>query len=344
MKHLVTGGSGYLGNLIARRFAARGDQVIALDLWKDDSVPAGIQFVHGDVTDRDMVRQVMQGVDIVHHTAALVPLTKSGGKFDHVNAEGSRIVAEEAAAAKVEAFIHLSSSAIFGTPDCPADNSSPLGPKEIYGKSKLEGERAVQAVAEKSGMKLISVRPRTIIGKERLGIFQILFDWIKDNANIFVIGDGSNKIQFVHTDDLIDAYMLVHDVGKPGLYNMGTDRFGTLRDDLEALCRHAGSNSHVRSLPKGLTISTLSLLDQLGLSPLAPWHYLTYGEPFYFDVSELKQLGWQPKYSNLEMLQESYDSFVAGHDELMKQKGGSAHRKPVKQSVLAVAKIMSRLI
>jgi nucleoside-diphosphate-sugar epimerase len=344
MKHLVTGGSGYLGNLIARRFASRGDTVIVLDIWRDDSIPASIEFVAGSVTDRDLIRRLMQGVDIVHHTAALVPLTKSGSKFDEVNVEGSRIVAQEARDGKVEFFVHLSSSAIFGTPDCPADNAKPLEPKEIYGRSKLEGEKAVQATLAGTGTKLISVRPRTIIGKERLGIFQILFDWIKDNANIFVIGDGSNKIQFVHTDDLIDAYMLVHDAGAPGLYNIGTDRFGTLREDLEALCRHAKSNSRVLSLPKGATVQVLSALDVLGLSPLAPWHYLTYGEPFYFDLTPLKDLGWKPKYSNYEMLAESYDSFINSEFHALRDGKGSAHRKPVKQSFLAVAKAVSRLL
>lgn len=344
MRHLVTGGCGFLGNLIARHFSERGDAVTAIDLWQDRSQAAEIKFVQGDVLNRDLIRDEMRGVDIVHHTAALVPLTKSGNKFHEVNVAGSRIVAEEAAAAGVKYFMHTSSSAIFGAPPCPADNQSPLIPLEIYGKSKLEGELAVRAVSEKTGMKLISVRPRTIVAQGRLGIFQILFDWIKDGANIYVLGDGSNKIQFLHASDLIDAYMCIYNAGKPGFYNVGTDRFGTLREDLEKLCLYAQSKTKVRSLPYTLAVGTLQVLDKAGLSPLAPWHYLTYGKDFYFDLAPLLALGWKPKYSNIEMLEESYRSFISQYDQLISLKGGSAHRKRVNERVLSVLKILSKVV
>jgi nucleoside-diphosphate-sugar epimerase len=342
MKHLITGGSGFLGNLITRHFIERGESVRVLDIWEDPQRPPQIEFFKGDVLEREQVRQCMQGIDIVHHTAALVPLTKSGRRFQEVNVIGSWIVAEEAAVARVKCFVHMSSSAIFGAPPCPATNDTPLRPLEIYGKSKMEGELTVRAIAERSGMKLIAVRPRTIIGEGRLGIFQILFDWIKDNANVYVIGDGSNKIQLLHAQDLINAYMCVFDAGKPGLYNVGTDRYGTIREALENLSRHAGSRSRVKGLPADLTVATLGLFDRLGLSPLAPWHYLTYGKDFYFDIQPLTALGWKPKYSNDEMLQESYDSFVANYEQLMTGANGSPHRRKVKECVLSVLKMLSR--
>jgi len=343
LRHLVTGGSGFLGNLIARHFNERGEQVTVLDRWEDETRPHQIQFIEGDVLNRDLIRASMEGVDIVHHTAALVPLTKSVIRFNEVNIEGSRIVAEEAARARVKCFIHMSSSSIFGASPCPADNNSPLRPLEAYGKSKLEGEAAVKAVAERTGMKLISVRPRTIIARERLGIFQILFDWIKDDCNIYVIGDGSNKIQFLHADDLIDAYMAVYESGRSGFYNVGTDRFQTLKEDLEGLCLHAKSKARVLGLPEHLTVSMLRILDKVGLSPLAPYHYLTYGETFYFDLKPLFDLGWKPKYSNLEMLTDSYDSFVTNYNELMRDNpGASPHRKRVKERVLKILKSFSK--
>jgi nucleoside-diphosphate-sugar epimerase len=344
MRHVITGGSGFLGNLLARRLRATGQEVVLIDVWEDQTRPKDIKFVNCDILNRDLVRATLSGADIVHHTAALVPLTKSREKFHQVNVIGSQIVAEEAAAAGVKCFIHASSSAIFGAPKCPAGNNSPLVPLEIYGKSKLEGELAVREVAEKTGMKLVAVRPRTILGEERLGIFQILFDWIKDGSNIFVLGDGSNKIQFLHADDLIDAYMLVYEVGKPGLYNVGSDSFGTLRNDLETLIRHANSQTRVIGLPEQAAITTLQCLDKLGLSPLAPWHYLTYGKDFYFDLKPLLDLGWKPKYSNERMLRESYDSFLANHAQLSKVTTGSAHRKPVKERALRVLKVLSKIV
>ncbi len=341
MKHLITGGCGFLGMIIARKLIAQGKNVVSLDVWETPDQHPDVEFILGTVLDRDLVRFAMQDVEVVHHTAALVPLTKNNRLFHKVNEEGSMIVAEEAARAGVRCFIHTSSSAIFGKPNCPVDNNSPLEPCEKYGASKLAGERAVERVSRENRMPLIVVRPRTLVGMGRLGIFQILFEWIMENRNIYVLGNGQNKIQFLHADDLIDCYMFLMNQEKPGFYNVGTDRFGTLEETLTQLIAHAGSRSKVRHLPKSLAVGTLRSLDVLGLSPLAPWHYLTYGEDFYFDLAPLKELGWQPKYSNVEMLNETYDQFLANYDVSKAEGGGSPHRKRVKEQILGVLKRLS---
>lgn len=342
MKHLVTGGSGFLGNLIARRLLARGEQVRILDIWSDPSRPKDIEYVECDIRNRDGVARAMQGVDIVHHNVALVPLTKSGDKFWEVNVNGTRIAAECAVQAGVKGFIHMSSSALFGTPErCPITNDTPAKPIEIYGRGKLAGELAVREVLDAAKLPLVVIRPRTILGEGRLGIFQILFEWIKEGRNVYVIGSGDVGFQFVHAHDLMDCYMLALDAQKPGVYNVGTDRFGTLRQGLENLIKHAGTPSKVKSLPEGLTINTLRVLDWVRLCPLAPWHYLTYHKEFFFDVAPLHALGWKAKYSNDEMFRESYNSFINDYDRLKAEKAGSAHRKPVKEAILKVVKWFS---
>ena len=113
MKHLITGGSGFLGNLIARRLHARGERVRTLDVWEDPSCPREIEFVRCDIRDRAGVAQALRGVDVVHHNVALVPLTKAGKDFWSVNVEGSRIAAEEAAKARVKTFIHVARARFF---------------------------------------------------------------------------------------------------------------------------------------------------------------------------------------------------------------------------------------
>lgn len=342
MKHLVTGGSGFLGNLIARRLHARGESVRILDVWEDASRPKEIEFVRCDIRDATGVGRAMQGVDVVHHNVALVPLTKAGPEFWSVNVEGSRIAAGQAVKAGVKTFIHMSSSAIFGAPErCPVTNDSPFKPVEIYGRAKLAGELAVREICERNGTPLVVIRPRTILGEGRLGIFQILFQWISENRKIYVIGDGHQPFQFVHAHDLMDAYLLALDAGKPGVYNVGTDRFGTLREALEKLIAHAGSTSWVASLPAGLTINTLRVLDWLRLSPLAPWHYLTYHKAFFFDVQPLLQLGWKPRYSNDEMFRESWDWFLQHHERLVAEAAASPHRNVVKQRLLGLLKKFS---
>ncbi len=342
MNHLVTGGSGFLGNLIARRLLARGEHVRILDIWEDPSRPKEIEYVECDIRNRDGVAKAMRGIDVVHHNVALVPLTKSGEKFWQVNAGGSRIAAEEAVRAGVKSFVHMSSSAIFGAPKkCPITDDTPPAPIEIYGRCKLAGELAVVEVCQQAGLPLIVIRPRTILGEGRLGIFQILFEWISENRNVYVIGSGNGPFQFVHAHDLMDAYVLALDSGKPGAYNVGTDRYGTLREGLAHLISYAGKSSKVKSLPVVPTMIGLRMLDLVGLSPLAPWHYLTYHKPFSFDMSPLLAMGWKAKYSNDEMFRESYHWFTENYDRLVAEKAGSPHRRPVREKILKVLKKFS---
>jgi nucleoside-diphosphate-sugar epimerase len=279
---------------------------------------------------------------MVHHNVALVPLTKSGKVFWEVNVIGSRIAAEEALKAGVGVFVHMSSSSLYGAPPPgPITLQTPPHPIEIYGRAKLAGEQAVQEVFRKESTPLIVIRPRTILGEGRLGIFQILFEWISQNRNVYVIGDGNIQFQFVHAHDLMDAYMLALDLGRPGAYNVGAERYGTLRQGLENLIQYAGSSSKVKGLPEWLSIQSLRLLDLAGLSPLAPWHYLTYHKAFHFDVQPLLDLGWKPKYSNDEMFRESYDWFRNNYDRLTAEKAGSPHRRPVQEKILKIIKKLS---
>ena len=116
------------------------------------------------------------------------------------------------------------------------------------------------------------------------------------------------------------------------------------RNLLENVINYAGSTSKIIPLPEKFAIMTLKFLDFLKLSPLAPWHYLTYHKPFYFDVRPLLNLGWEAKYSNDEMIKESYDLFLKAEldDDIRNQTlSKSMHRKPVKQKLLKFLKKIS---
>lgn len=345
MRHLITGGSGFIGNLTARRLRDRGDEVRVLDIWEDPSRPADIEFIRSSVLERDGVAAAMRGVDMVHHNAALVAQTDAGADYHKVNVEGTRIVLEEAAKAGVKRLVHVSSTAAYGIPPKGAITAqTPLRPVEPYGKSKLASEQLAEALCKQNDITLITIRPRATLGAGRMGIFQILFEWIKDNRNVYVIGSGNIKFQFIHAHDLMDFYMLAMDADKPGTYNVGTDEFGTLRGELEDLIRFAGSRSKVKSLPEGLAINTLRALHALRLSPLVPWHYLTYHKECYFDVAPLLALGWKPRYSNRRMLQESYTAYleqVRSGEARKSGVHGSPHRSPLRQGALWLVKQFS---
>ena len=343
MKHLITGGSGFIGNLVARRLRERGEEVRVLDIWEDPSRPRDIEFVECSVLNREGVAYAMRGVDVVHHNAALVAQTNAGRRYRDVNVEGSRVVAEEASRAGARALIHTSSTSVYGIPPSgPITASTPTNPVEPYGRSKLEGERVVDELCRRHGMTLITIRPRATLGAGRLGIFEVLFEWIRENRNVYVIGSGNIRFQFIHAHDLMDFYMLALDSDRSGTYNVGTDSFGTLRGDLEALIERAGSTSRVRSLPEGLAINALRVLYWMRVSPLVPWHFLTYHKECFFDVQPLLEMGWKPSHSNLDMLQESYGWYCAarsgGKDG---ERASSPHRSPLRQGVLRVVKRFS---
>ncbi len=339
MRHLITGGSGFIGNLAARRLRERGEEVRLLDIWEDPSRPSDIEFLQGSVLNQDALATAMRGVDIVHHNAALVAQTSAGNDYWAVNVEGTRFVAEAAAKARVKAFVHISTTAVYGIPPAgPITASTVMNPVEPYGRSKLAGEQVAQEVCGSNGIPLITIRPRATLGAGRLGIFQILFQWISEDRNIYVIGDGSNRIQFIHAHDLMDFYMIALDSGRPGTYNVGTDAFGTLRGDLDELIAYAGSTSRVRGLPPPLAINALRILHFLRISPLVPWHYLTYHHDCYFDVAPLFAMGWRPQYSNAAMLRESFDWYRSSSRATF---AASPHRSPLGQGILALVRRFS---
>lgn len=341
-KHLVTGAAGFLGSQIVEKLYQMGEvEIIAFDILKCNQRLEGVKYVQGTILDKETLLKLTRDVDYIYHNAALVPLTKSGKEFYQVNVIGTRNIVECCERNNVKKLIHMSSSAIYGLPvETPITEKTPYKPVEIYGRSKLEAEKEVWRFMEKGG-RASCIRPRTIIGgKSRLGIFQILFEWISEGKNIYVIGDGNNLFQFLHVNDLIDVTLKAAFSEKNGLYNVGAAVYRTLREDLEGLCDYAGSRSRVKGLPVGLTKSVLYIADKLGLSPLAPWHYLTYHKPFVFDISKAqKELNWSPQYSNLDALIESYEWYLAHRGEIADSK--SVHQKPVSQRILKILKLFS---
>ena len=128
---------------------------------------------------------------------------------------------------------------------------------------------------------------------------------------------------------------------KRGTYNVGTLSFSSLTSDLQLLINYAESSSKIIKLPEYLTIKGLTILDKLNLSPFAPWHYLTYHKPFYFDSSYVfENLDYEPKGSNIEILIESYKSFLENPQS--PNKIASPHRSKLKSSTIElIAKLLS---
>lgn len=335
--YLVTGGSGYFGSLLADIALARGDRVRIFDI-AEPTEPTEAEVVVGDVRDRAALTEACDGVDVILHNVAQVPLAKDHELFWSVNVVGTANVLLAARDAQVDKVVHTSSSAIFGIPERnPVTEDTPGRPLEAYGRAKLTAETLCHEAAG-SGVDVSIVRPRTILGHGRLGIMAILFEFVHEGAPVFVLGGGHNRYQFVHSSDLADAILRAGARPGPRTYNIGADEPGTMRETIQALVDHAGTGSKVRSLPTGPAAQAMKGLSGAKLLPFAPYHWLLYGESLWFDTSRAKaELGWEPTQSNGEMLIESYEWWRAHRDEVGEGRG-SHHQSPVPLGVLKLLK------
>ncbi|MGQ0831523.1 MAG: NAD-dependent epimerase/dehydratase family protein [Microthrixaceae bacterium] len=338
---LVTGGSGYFGSILVDRALARGDHVRILDLNEPDPRPAAsVEAIVGDIRDLDVVRQASEGIDVVLHNVAQVPLARDRELFWSVNVVGTANLLLGAREAGVRKVVHTSSSAIFGIPDHnPVVEETTPRPLEAYGRAKLEAEVACRDAA-RAGLDVSIVRPRTILGHGRLGIMAILFEFVAEGAPVYVLDGGHNRYQFVHADDLAEACLLAADRPGSATYNVGTEEFGTMRETLQALVDHAGTGSRVRSLPSAPARLAMRAVSRIGQAPFAPYHWLLYGESLWFDTSRAREeLGWHAVHSNAQMVIESYDWFLH-HRAALGGSGRSHHQSPAR---LGLLKLLKRL-
>jgi nucleoside-diphosphate-sugar epimerase len=331
---LVTGGAGYFGSLLVLKLLEKKRRVRVFDLHAPDDVSA-VDVVRGDIRDATAIRRACEGVSVIHHNVAMVPLAKDKSAFVSVNEGGTRNMLEAAKAAAVRKVIAMSSSAVFGVPKKnPVDESTVPNPREDYGRAKLAAEKICHAFIA-DGLDVTIIRPRTIIGHGRLGIMQILFEWIRLGKNVPVFDRGDNVYQFVHADDLADACIAAAERAGPATYTIGASEFGTMRETLEGLIAHAGTKSRVVSLPSAPATLAMSVTSELGWSPLGAYHALMYGKSMYFDLSKAeRELGYSPRFGNVEMFCDSYDWYLAHREEVLARRDASHHRSAVRQGIL----------
>lgn len=335
---LVTGGSGYFGSILVERALERGDQVRVLDL---NPAPPGADSVIADVRDLDAVRAAVDGVDVVLHNVAQVPLARDRHLFRSVNVAGTANVLLASRDAGVAKVVHTSSSAVYGIPEAnPVDEDSPARPLEAYGRAKLEAEALCQEAAAR-GADVSIIRPRTILGHGRLGLMAILFELVAEGAPVFVFDGGHNRYQLVHADDLASACLLAADRPGPTSYNVGATEFGTMGEMLSELCDVAGTGARVRSIPTAPARLAMRAMAAVGQGPFAPYHWLLYGESLWFDTTKAqRELGWQPRHSNSSMVIESYRWYLAHRHELGAD-GRSHHQSPVRMGALRALRWLS---
>ncbi len=336
-KWLVTGGAGFLGVHVCRGLIERGQQVISYDRadFPADEHVHGVEIVKGDIRDRAAFERSLQGVDYVVHAAAELALA-APVEIASVNAEGTRDVLEASARAGVKRVVYVGTTAVYGMPRFhPIAEDAPLDPMGDYGIAKA---RAEKYCIEARGVETVRIRPKSFIGSGRLGIFQVLFDWIESGKKIPVLGNGRNRFQLMEVRDLVDAIYVAMLHGKDReVYNAGAVSFGTVNEDLGALLEHAGSGSRILHIPSQPTKAILGVLSALHLSPVYRWVYDTADQDSFVSTDKLQALGWTPRFSNREAMIGTYDWYLR-EGKAMAQQTGTSHRVAWKQGALRLVK------
>ena len=334
--YLVTGGAGFFGEVVIKELLSQGESVRCFDLNIPNITHPNLETITGDVRDTELVNNIFEGVNIVHHNIAQVPLAKDKTLFWSVNHEGTANLLKASLENNIEHFIYTSSSAVYGVPkQNPINELSKKNPAENYGKAKLAGEELCKEYQYK-GLNCSIIRPRTILGQGRLGIFQILFEWIHLGLNIPVIDEGNNLYQFIHSKDLAKACIAAGKKPIGNSYNIGAQKFGSMRDAIQHVIDNSDSDSKIKSVSSRYTEKAMNIASKLKFSPLGNYHALMYGKNFYFDTSHAeKELNFSADYSNDEMFLESYKWYCLNRESILSgKKNGSKHQSAVKQRIL----------
>ena len=341
MRWAISGGAGFLGLHLARKLVAEGNEVRTLDLapLDDAELEHSVEELRGDVRDPGAAARLVDGADVLVHAAAALPIQASRESIRSVNVEGAAVTLAAALEARVGRTVLISSTAVYGIPKHhPLREDAPLVGVGHYGESKIDAEALFRVAAVESTI----IRPKTFIGPERLGVFEILFDWIREGRRIPILGDGSNRYQLLAVEDLVDAIVRASTVPEAAgeAINVGATEFGTVRSDLQALLDHADSGARLRPIPHRPAEVALRGLELAHLSPLAEWHYKTAYRDSFVDVSKAQQLlGWSPRLSNEQALIETYDWYLANRGT--QAAAGVTHRVPWNQQALGVLKKIS---
>jgi nucleoside-diphosphate-sugar epimerase len=293
----ITGISGYLGQVLAEQLAMMPeiDRITGIDVSKPRfGLPSKVRYVQKDIRAADLANMIA-GYDVVIHTAFIVlwPSKLSETDRDDININGTRNVAKAALARGVNKFLQLSSQAaydpqiIHGQMNVTED--FPLGEGNsgfYYWDNKAVLERDLNQIFQSSSVKLTIFRPSYVIGQRNTTTVD---GWRKNAANI--LGHVMNA-QFIHEDDMAEAFALAIRSDMPGAFNVVPDDVIGMRRFFELI-----GKKHVPIVP--FSVARLVMLLR--------WRYLgSLEHPSWLDSAlldfkisnaQLKSFGWNPRYN-----------------------------------------------
>lgn len=300
---LVTGGAGFIGSHLTERLVGLGADVTVIDdlsAGKRENLEAvldEIQFVDGDIRNRDTVADCLEGVDIVFHLAANahVPTSVEQPRYDfEVNASGTQIVLEESKRAGVTRVVFASSAAVYGPPETVSiDETHPLNPISPYGASKLAGEKLGMTYGESYDLDVTALRIFNTYGPRQPRY--VMYDFLKkldeDPSDLEVLGSGEETRTFVYVSDTVEAFLAlaVSEQALGRAFNIGGTEPTRILDLAELLC-----DRYYDGVPEMYTTDESKPGDI---------------ERLITDNSRIRELGVEPSVSLEDGLDELYEWF-----------------------------------
>ncbi|MBD3422023.1 MAG: NAD-dependent epimerase/dehydratase family protein [Chitinivibrionales bacterium] len=221
MKYFVTGATGFIGGKLAHRLKREGHEVIALvrnPAGAGDLTDAGIEVAPGDITDKQSMRQPMQGVDGIYHVAALY---KVGNRYKNrcrvINVEGTRNVLELMGELQIPRGVYTSTLAVFGdTHGRMADETTRFEGEHLseYDRTKWMAHFEVAQPRMRDGLPLVIVMPGMVYGpgdtSQMAGVWQNYL-----NGKLFMVPRGV-EFCWAHVDDIVEGHILAMEKGTTG--------------------------------------------------------------------------------------------------------------------------------
>jgi nucleoside-diphosphate-sugar epimerase len=299
-----------------------------------------IEYVQGDVRDRDALNRATTGADVIVHAAFASPRQRSAD-IRAVNLEGTANAREAARQNHVSRIVLVSSTIVTGPPrPHPFWSESPLSRLDLYRTTRIEAERMLTETPL-SGSSVAVVRPQSFLGPGRLGAFGIIFELIRTGEPVPILGGGGHRYQLLGVQDLAEGIRLLTARESQGVFAFGARTFSTVRDDLQALLIRVHSGSTLRHVPAPIGRASLKAIELAGFVPLSEWHrHSAWQRDSVADCTRAEQeLGWAPRLSNVDALAGAYDWYAA-----TVQSQGSAPRTHPLPRAHAALKHLLRLL